>query len=160
MTDLTVGAKPPALKLSVSAEGGAITTDVPPRGSCVVFFFPRIGSSTCTNEVLAFASRRDAFAALGVSVLGVSPDPIAKLMRFCEKQGVSIPLAADPELEAAKAWGVWIEKQMYGRIFMGVERATFLLGRDGRIAASWRKVKLSGHVEAVLAAAQNLSSGR
>lgn len=152
MTDLTAGAKAPSLKLWLSDGDGMREAQLPPAGTAVVFFFPRVGSSTCTNEVLGFDARADDFRKLGVTVLGVSPDAATALARFRQKHGISLALASDPDLAAAKAWGTWIEKQMYGRTFMGVERATFLVRANGRIAAAWRKVRLAGHVEAVLEA--------
>lgn len=158
MTDLTVGAKAPVLKLSLSRDDVIAEGAVPPGDACTVFFFPRIGSATCNDEVLAFARAHAAFRETGLGVIGISPDPAARLARFREKHGIPFPLAADPALEAARAWGVWVEKRMYGRAFMGVERATFLLDTKGRIAAAWRKVRLDGHVEAVLAAAAALAA--
>lgn len=124
----------------------------------MVFFYPRAESPACTNEVMSFSERLPAFSALGVSVIGVSPDTPAKLARFREKHNVSVDLVADPELELIRRWGVWVEKSMYGRSFMGVERATFLVNPKGKIAGMWRKVKVAGHVDAVLAAASALAS--
>ena len=158
MTDLHLGAKAPDLTFStvsnstkpmVSLEGSAF----------VLFFYPKAGTSGCTAEVVAFSERHADFAAMGIAVLGVSPDSPAKLERFRDKHGVVVALVSDEELRIAQGWGVWVEKSMYGRRYMGVERATFLVDAKGNVAEIWRKVKVNGHVDAVLETARRVIGG-
>lgn len=143
---LPVGGKPSRL----SAHRGRVV---------VVFFYPRAGSPACATEVTSFSDRISDFEALGVDVIGVSPDAAAKLGRLKEKQDLNAPLVSDPELAIIKSWGVWVEKSMYGRAFMGVERATFLVDAKGRIADIWHRVRVAGHADAVLEAARKLQAG-
>ncbi|WP_274629559.1 peroxiredoxin [Arvimicrobium flavum] len=158
MTDLQIGTKAPDFNLSLGGEPQTLT-GLEGR-PVVVFFYPRAGTPGCTNEVTEFSKRYGEFAAIGVEVVGISPDAPAKLARFRDKHGLHVHLASDEGLEIAKAWGVWVEKQMYGRRYMGVERATFLVDSKGTIAALWRKVKVAGHVEEVLATARALGGAR
>jgi thioredoxin-dependent peroxiredoxin len=122
----------------------------------VVYFYPKDDTSGCTAEAIAFNGLRAKFAAAGATVIGVSPDSAASHDKFKVKHDLKIALAADPERSAIEAYGVWKEKSMYGRKYFGVERSTFLIDRDGRIAKVWRKVKVPGHADEVLAAAQAL----
>ena len=122
----------------------------------VLYFYPKDDTSGCTAEAIAFNGLRKQFAKAGAAVLGVSPDPIKTHEKFKLKHDLSIPLAADEDKAAATAYGVWVEKSMYGRKYMGVERSTFLIGPDGKIARAWRKVKVNGHAEEALAAARAL----
>ena len=122
----------------------------------VVYFYPKDDTPGCTTEAKAFSAAGDAFAALGVAVLGVSKDSREKHRKFTGKHGLTVELATDSG-EMCDAFGVWGERSMYGRTYMGIERATFLIDRDGRIAQVWRKVKVAGHVDSVLAAANALS---
>ena len=110
----------------------------------------------CTLEAVDFSEHQDAFEAAGTVVIGISPDSVASHDKFKVKHDLSIILAADPDHKVIEAYGVWVEKQMYGRKYMGVERSTFLIGADGRVAETWRKVKVKGHVEAVLSATRAL----
>ena len=122
----------------------------------VLFFYPKDDTPTCTTEAIDFSAKTDAFAAAGVSLLGLSPDPVKKHDKFVAKHGLGVPLASDETLETLQAYGVWKEKSMYGRTYMGVERTTVLVDAEGRIAEIWPKVKVKGHVEAVLDAARKL----
>ena len=122
----------------------------------VLYFYPRADTPGCTREAMDFSRLRKAFAAAGTEVIGISADPEAALEKFRKKHGLSVTLAADPELETLKAYGVWGEKNMYGRKFMGIVRTTFLIDADGRIAQVWRNVRVPGHAEQVLAAAKAL----
>lgn len=122
----------------------------------VIFFYPRDDTAGCTAEAVGFSRLSHDFAAAGVEIVGISADTIASHARFRAKHDLSIALAADVEKAVAQAYGVWVEKSMYGRRFMGVERTTFLVGRDGRIARVWRKARVPGHAQEVLAAAQAL----
>jgi thioredoxin-dependent peroxiredoxin len=155
MTDLRNGAKAPRFDFAryrEEAGGGDAASGLP----AVVFFYPRIGSPACTSEVLDFARLRPNFDALGVLVVGVSPDTERKIDAFRTKHGIALSLVSDEDLKIVKRWGMWVEKSMYGRAFMGVERATFLVNAKGKIAQCWRKVRVKGHAEAVLEAARSL----
>lgn len=123
----------------------------------VLYFYPKDDTSGCTKEALAFSALAGEFAARGVTVIGVSPDSAASHEKFKAKHGLDLRLAADTQHAAANAYGVWVEKTMYGRKYMGVERSTFLIDGDGRIARAWRKVKVPGHAEAVLGAVDDLA---
>jgi thioredoxin-dependent peroxiredoxin len=122
----------------------------------VLYFYPKDDTSGCTKEAIEFNALREEFAKAGTTILGMSPDSPKKHDKFREKYELSISLAADEAKETLAAYGVWVEKSMYGRKYMGVERTTFLIGPDGKIAKIWRKVKVPGHAEAVLAAAKAL----
>jgi peroxiredoxin Q/BCP len=122
----------------------------------VLFFYPKDNTSGCTKEAVGFSAKLDEFAAAGADVVGVSPDSAKSHGKFREKHGLTVTLLADEDKQVISAYGAWVEKSMYGRAYMGVERSTFLIGKDGRIARIWRKVKIPGHVEEVLAAAKAL----
>ncbi|MGE5511248.1 MAG: peroxiredoxin [Bacteroidota bacterium] len=124
----------------------------------VVYFYPKDDTSGCTTEAKDFTALADDFRKAGVVVIGVSPDSVESHQKFAKKHALDIRLAADPEKAAANAYGVWVEKSMYGRKYMGVERSTFLIDARGRIARSWRKVKVPGHAKEVLAAARELKA--
>jgi peroxiredoxin Q/BCP len=122
----------------------------------VIFFYPKDDTSGCTREAIDFTANKVEFDAAGVTVVGISPDSAAKHDKFKAKHDLGVVLASDEEKETLEAYGVWVEKSMYGRKYMGVERSTFLVGKDGKIAETWSKVKVPGHVEEVLAAARAL----
>ena len=122
----------------------------------LLYFYPKDDTSGCTAEAIAFNALTDEFAKAGTAVLGVSPDNLKSHAKFKAKHGLALDLAADEGKVMLEAYGVWVEKSMYGRKYMGVERATFLIGADGRIAQVWRKVKVPGHAEEALAAARAL----
>ncbi|HVY18966.1 MAG TPA: peroxiredoxin [Bauldia sp.] len=122
----------------------------------VVYFYPKDDTSGCTLEAIDFTNAAKAFAKAGTKVIGISPDTEKAHDKFKAKHKLGVTLAADPEKVAIEAYGVWVEKSMYGRKYMGVERATFLIGPDRRIVQEWRKVRVPGHVEDVLAAAEAL----
>jgi peroxiredoxin Q/BCP len=127
------------------------------RGQPVVlYFYPKDNTSGCTKEAVAFNELADAFGEAGVAIVGVSPDPVASHDKFKAKFELAFPLASDEKTEVANAYGVWVEKSMYGRKYMGVDRSTFLVDKDGNIARIWRKVKVPGHAEKVLEAAKAL----
>ncbi len=126
----------------------------------VVYFYPKDDTPGCTKEAIAFTQLGPEFAKLGVEVLGVSKDSIAKHEKFRDKHQLGVSLASDEGGEACDAFGVWVEKSMYGRKYMGIERATFLVTPDGGIAEVWRKVKVTGHAETVLAAAKTMLETR
>lgn len=123
----------------------------------VLYFYPKDDTPGCTREAQDFSAEYDAFCALGVAVLGVSKDPPAKHVKFAAKYGLTVPLASDGDDNAVmSAFGVWVEKNMYGKTYMGIERATFLFDAAGVLVRAWRKVKVPGHVAEVLAAARAL----
>lgn len=122
----------------------------------VVYFYPKDDTSGCTAEAKDFSCMLADFQAAGADVVGISPDSTESHAKFRTKYDLTHTLAADPDKIAAEAFGVWVEKSMYGRKYMGVERATFLVDGAGRIAKSWRKVKVPGHAEAVLEAVKAL----
>jgi len=122
----------------------------------VLFFYPKDDTPGCTKEAIGFSELKGEFDAVGVELIGMSPDPVKKHVKFREKHSLDVTLVADEEKTALEAFGVWVEKSMYGKKYMGVERSTFLIGKDGKILRSWRKVKVPGHVEEVLASAKEL----
>jgi len=139
------------------ADGGGTTHLKDLKGKpVVVYFYPKDDTSGCTAEAIAFNGLRAKFAAAGATIIGVSPDNAASHDRFKQKHDLKIALAADPGRSAIDAYGVWKEKSMYGRKYFGVERSTFLIDREGRIARIWRKVKVPGHADEVLAATKAL----
>jgi len=145
------GGKAPALK--VSASDGSTTDLAAPGKPLVLYFYPKDDTSGCTLEAQNFTALAPDFAKAGVKVVGVSRDPMKKHEKFIAKYDLAVPLAADEDGRISDAFGTWVEKSMYGRKYMGMERATFLIGADGRVLKSWRKVKVPGHAEAVLKAA-------
>jgi peroxiredoxin Q/BCP len=122
----------------------------------VLYFYPKDDTSGCTAEAIDFNGLKKAFAKAGATVVGVSPDPVKAHAKFKAKHGLSLDLASDESKDMLNAYGVWVEKSMYGRKYMGVERTTLLIDGKGKIARVWRKVKVPGHAEEVLAAAQAL----
>jgi thioredoxin-dependent peroxiredoxin len=124
----------------------------------VLYFYPKDDTSGCTAEAKDFSRLAADFRKVGAKVIGVSPDSVASHQKFRRKHDLAIKLAADTDKAVAMAYGVWVEKSMYGRKYMGVERSTFLIDKAGRIARSWRKVKVPGHAEEVLAAAKELKT--
>ena len=119
----------------------------------VLYFYPKDDTSGCTKEACGFEDALSDFNAAGIRVVGVSKDPMKKHEKFAEKYALTFPLASDEEGVVCDAYGVWVEKSMYGRKYMGIERATFLIDAQGCIEQIWRKVKIPGHVDAVMQAA-------
>jgi len=122
----------------------------------VVYFYPKDDTTGCTREAQDFSALAGEFASAGVALLGVSKDSPKSHAKFSAKYELAVPLASDVDGSACEAFGVWVEKSMYGRTYMGIERSTFLFGRDGALAREWRKVKVAGHAAAVLEAARAL----
>ena len=152
---LDPGSKAPAFSLPRDGGGTVSLTDYKGQ-NLVLYFYPRADTPGCTVESKAFSALSAAFAKARTAVLGVSADPVKALDAFKAKHGLAIPLASDETHRMLNAYGVWGEKSMYGKKFMGITRTTFLLGPDGRIARVWPKVKVEGHAEEVLAAAKAL----
>ena len=153
--DLKPGDKAPKFRLA-SDGGGEVSLPALKGQPFVLYFYPKDDTSGCTKEAIGFSESHKAFKTLDVSVIGVSRDSTASHDKFKAKHRLKIVLASDPETETALSYGVWVKKSMYGRSYMGKERATFLVDAKGVIREIWRKVKVSGHVEAVLAAAKAL----
>lgn len=154
--DLKPGDKAPKFRLA--ADGGADVSSSSLKGKpYVLYFYPKDDTSGCTKEAIGFSELAKKFEALGVSVIGVSKDSVASHDKFKAKHKLKIALASDPLTQTAADYGVWVEKSMYGRKYMGMERATFLVDSAGVIRDIWRKVKVAGHVENVLAAAKKLA---
>ena len=124
----------------------------------VLYFYPKDDTTGCTREAQDFTALADAFADAGAAVVGVSKDTAKRHRSFIDKYGLKVQLAADVEGSVCEAFGTWVEKSMYGRKYMGIERATFLIDANGKIARVWRKVKVAGHAEEVLAAVKDLKT--
>jgi len=153
--ELVEGDIAPDFELPTDGGGQAHLKDLMGK-PVVIYFYPKDDTSGCTAQAIAFNGLRAKFAAAGAMVIGISPDSAVSHDKFKQKHALKIALAADPERAAIEAYGVWKEKSMYGRKYFGVERSTFVIGRDGRIARIWRKVKVPGHAEEVLAATKAL----
>jgi peroxiredoxin Q/BCP len=153
MTDIAEGAAAPDFDLE-TADGRVKLADFAGK-TFVLYFYPKDDTSGCTKEAQAFTALAPEFAKAGVTVIGVSKDTVAKHRKFAAKYDLTIPLGSDPEGAVIERYGSWVEKTLYGRQYMGIDRSTFLI-KDGKFAKIWRKVKVPGHAEAVLAAATAL----
>lgn len=149
------GGKAPGMKITPS-DGSSIELAAPGQ-ALVLYFYPKDDTSGCTREAQDFTALAAEFAAAGTKVVGVSRDPMAKHEKFIGKYGLSVPLAADEDGRVSDAFGTWVQKSMYGRKYMGMERATFLISADGRVLKEWRKVKVPNHARDVLAAVRELA---
>jgi peroxiredoxin Q/BCP len=152
---LQAGDRAPDFKLATD-DAGLVSRSSLKGHPYVVYFYPKDDTSGCTHEALDFSAAAKKFTKLGVFILGVSKDSLQSHEKFRKKHKLNVALGSDPDIVMAQAWGVWGEKTLYGRKYMGMERATFLINAKGIIAATWRKVKVPGHVEAVLEAAKSL----
>lgn len=155
MAELIRGAEAPDFALPRDG-GGTISLSEFRGRPVVLFFYPKDDTEGCTMEAKDFTAAKADFDAAGVALIGLSPDPVKKHDRFVQKHDLAVPLASDENHATLEAYGVWKEKSMYGRTYMGVERTTVLIDADGKIAEIWPKVKVKGHVEAVLDAARKL----
>lgn len=155
MSELSTGDIAPDFELETDGNGTVQLSAL--KGSpAIVYFYPKDDTPGCTKQAIAFSEAQAEFEALGIKIIGISPDNVAKHDKFKAKHDLTIVLAADPEKTACEAYGVWIEKSMYGKKYMGVDRSTFLVDKDGKLARIWRKVKVKGHIEEVLEAAKAL----
>ncbi|WP_368183747.1 thioredoxin-dependent thiol peroxidase [Aestuariibius sp. HNIBRBA575] len=146
---LVIGANAPEFTLPRDGAGDISLSDL--RGQAVVlYFYPKDDTSGCTKQAIAFSERLAEFDALGAVILGVSKDSVTKHNKFRDKHSLKVALLSDEDSTTCEDYGVWVEKKMYGKTFMGIERATFLIAPDGKIAHIWRKVKVAGHEDAVL----------
>jgi peroxiredoxin Q/BCP len=149
MTQPAIGDTAP--DFSLPRDGGEMVNLSDFKGKKVVlYFYPKDDTPGCTKEAIGFTDMVDAFAAEDTIVLGVSKDSVKKHDKFVAKHDLKIALLSDEEGDVCERYGTWVEKSMYGKTYMGIERATYLIGADGKIAQAWRKVKVPGHVEAVL----------
>ncbi|SLN12010.1 thioredoxin-dependent thiol peroxidase [Pseudooctadecabacter jejudonensis] len=154
MTELTPGM--PAPDVTLPRDGGDTVTLADISGPKVLYFYPKDDTPGCTKEAIGFTDAADAFAALGATVIGVSKDTVAKHDKFIAKHNLNLMLLSDENGDVCERYGTWVEKKMYGKTYMGIERATFLIMADGTLAQIWRKVKVPGHVDEVLEAVKAL----
>ena len=147
-----------APSLTVAASDGTSIDLASPGQPLVLYFYPKDDTSGCTREAQDFTALAGGYAKAGVKVVGVSRDPMKKHEKFIGKYGLSAPLVSDEDGHISEAFGTWVQKSMYGRKYMGMERATYLIGADGRIVRAWRKVKVPGHADEVLKTARELAS--
>ena len=150
------GDKSPALK--VTSSDGSTVDLASPGQPLVLYFYPKDDTSGCTREAQDFTALAGDFKAAGVKVIGVSRDPMKRHEKFIGKYDLAVPLASDEDGRISDAFGTWVQKSMYGRKYMGMERATFLIGTDGRVLRAWRKVKVPGHAQEVLDSARELAA--
>lgn len=153
--DITEGSKAPAFDMA-TADGGRVSLDGLRGRKVVLYFYPKADTPGCTTEGQDFSALFDDFEKAGAVVIGVSRDPVKKLDRFKAKYDLKVVLASDEPEDVTEAWGVWVQKKLYGREYMGIERATFLIDSAGVVRRVWRKVSVKGHAAEVLAAAQSL----
>lgn len=154
MSKVSEGDKAPDFSLPTNGDGHFTLSEQ--NSPVVLFFYPKDDTSGCTKEAIGFSEHLDSFKKLGCAVIGMSPDPVKKHDKFVAKHELTTTLVSDEEKTALDAYGVWVEKSMYGKKYMGVERTTLIIGADGVVAKAWHKVKVPGHVEEVLATAQEL----
>lgn len=152
---LDAGDKAPAFTLAADGGGTVSLKDFAGK-ALVLYFYPKDDTSGCTKEAIGFSEKIDAFKRAGAAVVGVSKDSVAAHDKFKAKYDLAITLGSDPETKMITAYGAWVEKSMYGRKYMGIDRSTFLIDGKGKIVRAWRKVKVPGHVEEVLAAVKAL----
>lgn len=155
---LQVGDKAPDFTASMD-DGSSVKLSRLKGRLVVLYFYPKDDTSGCTTEAKDFTALADDFAGAGATVIGISPDSVAQHVKFKAKHDLSVALAADEDKSIAEAYGVWVEKSMYGRKYMGVERTTVLVDTKGKIARLWPKVKVPGHAAEVLAAVKQLAAG-
>jgi peroxiredoxin Q/BCP len=150
------GEKAPAI--TVTATDGSSVNLASPGQPLVLYFYPKDDTSGCTREAQDFTALAGDFKKAGVKVVGVSRDPMQSHEKFIDKYSLAVPLVSDEDGTISNAFGTWVEKSMYGRKYMGMERATYLIGADGRVLKAWRKVKVPKHAEEMLKAARQVST--
>ena len=146
------GDKAPAI-MATASDGSSINLASPGQ-PLVLYFYPKDDTSGCTREAQDFTALADDFRKAGVKVVGISRDPMKAHEKFIGKYSLAVPLISDEDGRISDAFGTWVEKSMYGRKYMGMERSTFLIGKDGRVTRAWRKVKVPDHAQEVLKAAK------
>ena len=150
------GEKAPAI--TATATDGSSINLASPGQPMVLYFYPKDDTSGCTREAQDFTALAANFKKAGVKVIGVSRDPVKSHEKFIGKYDLAVPLVSDEDGRISDAFGTWVQKSMYGRTYMGMERSTFLIGADGRVMKAWRKVKVPGHAQEVLEAARESAS--
>ncbi len=155
MTDITENTPAPAFNLATDG-GGRVSLDGLKGKNVVLYFYPKADTPGCTTEGQDFSALIDRFAAADAVVIGMSRDTVKKLDRFKAKHDLKVVLGSDEDGVVTEAWGVWVQKKLYGREYMGIERATFLIDSQGAVRRAWRNVKVKGHAEEVLAAVEAL----
>lgn len=155
MAELSIGQSAPDFELPRGGGGTLRLSDLKGK-SVVLYFYPKDDTTGCTAEAIDFSALKPEFEKAGSFVVGMSPDSVKKHDKFTKKHSLSIELVSDEQRNALEAFGVWVQKSMYGRKYMGVERSTYLVDRDGRIARIWRPVKVPGHAKEVLEAVHSL----
>jgi peroxiredoxin Q/BCP len=143
-----------APNIDITASDGSLVNLAAPGAPLVLYFYPKDDTSGCTKEAQDFTALAGDFAKAGARVVGVSRDPMKKHVKFIDKYGLKVPLASDEDGRISNAFGTWVEKSMYGRKYMGMERSTFLIDKEGRVVRAWRKVKVPGHAQDVLESVQ------
>ncbi|MBY0335426.1 MAG: thioredoxin-dependent thiol peroxidase [Acetobacteraceae bacterium] len=155
MAELEPGAVAPAFEMPAS--GGRVVSSAALKGQpYLLYFYPKADTPGCTKQACGIQEALPQLGKLKLTVIGVSPDAMPPIEKFAKKHGLEFPLASDADHKVAEAYGTWVEKSMYGKTYMGMERSSFLVGADGRIAAVWRKVKPEAHAAQVLDAAAKL----
>ncbi len=147
-----------ALAITATASDGTNVNLAEPGEPLVLYFYPKDDTSGCTREAQDFTQLAGDFQKAGVKVIGVSRDPMKSHEKFIGKYSLAVPLVSDEDGRISDAFGTWVQKSMYGRKYMGMERATYLIGSDGRVLRAWRKVKVPGHAAEVLEAAKELAA--
>jgi peroxiredoxin Q/BCP len=153
---LNEGDKAPSITVTAT-DGGSLNLGSPGQ-PLVLYFYPKDDTSGCTREAQDFTALASDYAKAGVRVIGVSRDPMKSHEKFIGKYGLAVPLVSDEDGRISEAFGTWVQKSMYGRKYMGMERATYLIGADGQILRAWRKVKVANHAEEVLKAAREFAT--
>jgi peroxiredoxin Q/BCP len=149
------GDRIPAVEL-LDIEGNAFALDRHVGAPFVLYFYPKDDTAGCTREAQEFSAAKSQFDAAGAKLLGVSRDSVARHQKFTAKYDLAVPLATDPDGKLLEAFGTWVEKTLYGKKYMGIDRSTFLFDAEGKLVRAWRKVKVPGHVDEVLAAVKAL----
>ena len=152
---LSIGDTAPDFTLPRDGGGEVTLSSLAPK-KVVLYFYPKDDTPGCTKEAIAFSGAVDDFDAANTVIIGVSKDPVKKHDKFIAKHDLKVALVSDEEGDVCERYGTWVEKSMYGKTYMGIERATYLIDADGKIAQIWRKVKVPGHSDAVLEAPQAL----
>jgi len=155
VTNITENTPAPAFDLATDG-GGRVSLDGLKGKNVVLYFYPKADTPGCTTEGQDFSALIDRFSAADAVVIGVSRDTVKKLDRFKAKHDLKVVLGSDEDGVVTEAWGVWVQKKLYGREYMGIERATFLIDSQGAVRRAWRNVKVKGHAEEVLAAVEAL----
>jgi peroxiredoxin Q/BCP len=150
------GSKAPAIEATAS-DGSKVNLSAPGQ-PLVLYFYPKDDTSGCTREAQDFTALAPEFKRAGIRVVGVSRDPMKSHEKFIGKYDLAVPLISDEDGRISDAFGTWVQKSMYGRKYMGMERSTFLIGADGRVLRAWRKVKVPGHADEVLKAAREVAT--